>query len=323
MPELPEVEHARGRLERWLRGARIEEARAFDTMVVPDGPEVTALAGATVANVRRRGKHVLVETTDGRGLHLHLGMTGHVRAREGAGPIAEPSLPRFAKLALRVGGRIVVLTDARRLARVHAGPFATLEDKHFGKLGPEATEVTPELLLRVLDTKNVLKAALMDQARLAGLGNIHAAEAMFLARLHPERASRSIDAAERARLADGIREALRRATFSPDEDLVYANEGGPSDFFVYGRGGEPCDVCGSAIGNVTIDGRSTYFCPSCQPKRGAKAAGAKKPAAKKAPKKKAAAKKAAAKKAAAKKAAAKKAAAKKAAAKKAARTRRR
>lgn len=295
MPELPEVEHARARMDRVLRGARIEEARSFDDLVVMDQDAFGALAGATVEGVGRRGKHLLLTTTDGRALWFHLGMTGHMHALPARGPIAEPSLPRFSRWALRTPKHVVVLSDGRRLGRAHAGPAPAIEREHLGALGPEATEVTPALLAEILDTKLVLKAALMDQARLAGLGNIHAAEALFLAGLHPEREARTLNDAERERLAGAIQKALSRAMVSADEELVYVNEGGPNDFFVYGHEGEPCKVCGTAIGRVTTAGRSTYFCPKCQPsgeagpmtaapKKAAKKA-SKKPAPKKAPKK--------------------------------------
>jgi formamidopyrimidine-DNA glycosylase len=267
MPELPEVEHARARTDRWWRRERIEEARSFDALVVVDAEAFEALRGAIVEGVHRCGKHLLLRTTDGRALWFHLGMTGHVQALPASGPIAEPALPRFTRWALRTPRRLVVLTDPRRLGRAHAGPVEAIEAEHVGRLGPEATDASPALLERILDTKLALKAALMDQARLAGLGNIHAAEALFLAGLHPERPSRSLRPAERERLAAAIREALARAAVPPDEDLVYVNEGGPNPFLVYGREGQPCTVCGAAIGRVTTAGRSTYFCPRCQPRR--------------------------------------------------------
>jgi len=267
MPELPEVEHARAQTERWLRGQRLDEARSFDALVVVDPEAFEGLRGATVEGVHRRGKHLLLRTTDGRALWFHLGMTGHVHALPASGPIAEAALPRFSRWALRTPKLVVALTDPRRLGRAHAGPASAIEAAHLGRLGPEATAASSELLASVLDTRLPLKAALMDQARLAGLGNIHAAEALFLAGLHPERPSSSLRVAERERLAAAIREALERAVVPPEEDLVYVNEGGPNPFLVYGREGEPCTVCGGAIGRVTTAGRSTYFCPRCQPRR--------------------------------------------------------
>lgn len=267
MPELPEVEHARARTDRWLRGQRLEEVRSFDALVVIDPEAFERLRGATVEGVHRRGKHLLLRTTDGRALWFHLGMTGHVQALPASGPIAESALPRFTRWAIRTPTLVVALTDPRRLGRAHAGPGPAIEALHLGRLGPEVTAASPELLASVLDTRLPLKAALMDQARLAGLGNIHAAEALFLAGLHPERPSSSLRSAERERLAAAIREALDRAVVPPEEDLVYVNEGGSNPFLVYGREGEPCTVCGGPVGRVTTAGRSTYFCPRCQPLR--------------------------------------------------------
>jgi formamidopyrimidine-DNA glycosylase len=267
MPELPEVDHAVRRLSRWTKGQIIEEARALDELVVADGDAFAGLRGATVIEIIRRGKNAVVRLDQGgepKALWFHLGMTGHLKQLPRSTALTEVALPKFSRFAFAVKDSVVALTDMRRMGRAAAGPRAAIESKHLANLGFEATESTPDKLGVALDTAQVLKAALMDQARIAGLGNIHAAEALFLAKLHPERPARSLTGAELSRLSDAIREALTRAMVSEDEELAYIGEGGPNIFFVYGREGEPCSNCKTEIVREVTRGRSTFLCPECQ-----------------------------------------------------------
>lgn len=292
MPELPEVEHARARLSRWTKDQILEEVRSFDNLVVPDKDAFEALRGARVVRLDRRGKNVVVRFDGDRALWFHLGMTGHLTQLPRSTALTETALPRFTRWALATKQSVIALTDMRRMAKAIAGTTKAIDEAQLSGLGPEATDITSESLAKVLDTALVLKAALMDQSRIAGLGNIHAAEALFLAKLHPERPSRSLTSEETARLAQGIRDALERAKIDENEELAYVNEGGPNIFFVYGHEDEPCQVCGTTIVREVTRGRSTFLCPTCQPMSGApskkapaKASAAKAPA-KKAPTKK-------------------------------------
>ena len=270
MPELPEVEYARARLSRWTAGARLLEVRSFDERVAPDREAFARIAGARVLEVTRRGKNLLVHlanSEESNALWIHLGMTGHLAKLTHGTPLTQRALPRFTRWALATPECVVALTDVRRFAKIVAAPLATIVANHLSKLGPEADAVTAPSLARVLDTRLAVKAALMKQARLAGLGNIHAAEALFLAKIHPERAARSLSRPEVVRLATGIRDALARATIPENEELAYVSEGGPNPFFVYGREGEPCPKCRTAIARELVRGRSNYFCPKCQASR--------------------------------------------------------
>jgi len=267
MPELPEVDHAVRRLSRWTKGQIIEEARALDELVVADGDAFEGLRGARVIEVVRRGKNGVVRLEQGgqdKALWFHLGMTGHLTSLPRSTPLTEVALPKFTRFAIAVKDSVVALTDMRRMGRAAAGLRTAIESKHLANLGFEATDSTPDQLSVALDTAQVLKAALMDQTRIAGLGNIHAAEALFLAKLHPERPARSLTGAELARLSDAIREALARAMVSEDEELAYIGEGGANIFFVYGREGEPCSTCKTEIVREVTRGRSTFLCPTCQ-----------------------------------------------------------
>lgn len=267
MPELPEVEHARARLSRWTKGKRIEEIRSLDDLVIPDRDAFEGLRGLEVSRIDRRGKNVIAHFTGDEGpraLWFHLGMTGHLAQLPRSTALTETALPRFTRWALATRDSVIALTDMRRMAKGFAGTEEQVA-AHLSDLGPEATDVTPASLTKVLDTALVVKAALMDQSRIAGLGNIHAAEALFLAKVHPERPARSLTAEEVARLSSGIREALSRAMIPETEELAYVNEGGPNIFFVYGHEDEPCQVCGTTIVREVTRGRSTFLCPACQP----------------------------------------------------------
>ncbi len=285
MPELPEVEHARRTIVRALDADPIVSAETADPIVVPQGAEAftSALVGARVLGSERTGKSVILRLAhpDGRevGLFFHLGMTGRLVVRE----TTSDEAPRFARWAIATAKKRITLADGRRLGRALVGSLEEVRRASgFTKLGPDALTVTSgETLAECFRGRGgklarlPIKQALMDQSRLAGLGNIHAAEALFLARLHPERAASSLRATEWDALAAGIQQTLARTLdgMKDDEELVYVSDGGPNPFLVYDREGEPCPVCGAEIQRDSHAGRSTYFCAKCQ-KKGRTRAGA-------------------------------------------------
>jgi len=275
VPELPEVEFARRRFLAGMEGRVIDDARALDALVVPQPASLfrEALVGRRVEGAERRGKHVVVRLSGDRGLWFHLGMSGRLVP---LGAPDEPTdastgLPRFTRWWLKTGDLTACLCDTRRLGRAVAG---TLEEAraHLAGLGPDALDVKDGAALgRCLEgARGPVKAALMDQTRLAGLGNIQVAEALFRAGLHPESAVPSLDRAARARLARAIQESLRDALAAMEglETLVYVGAGGENPFAVYGRAGEPCPRCRSLIVREVARGRSSFFCPRCQPPPG-------------------------------------------------------
>lgn len=268
MPELPEVEHAR---RRWLHllgaGEEILEARALDRIVVPQSAAsfAKALIGATIEGADRVGKNVIVRLSGERALWFHLGMTGRVVAwREGE------EMPRFTRWWLRTARARVALADPRKLGRAIAGPAAKVRaGSKIDRLGPDALEVHDAGALRALfgRAKLPIKVALMEQDRIAGIGNIQAAEALWIAKIHPERSVQELRDREWVALADAIQSTLRAsiASMSDDEEIVYVESGGPNPFRVYDREGETCSRCGKAkIARETSRGRSTYLCPRCQ-----------------------------------------------------------
>lgn len=275
MPELPEVEHARRRFLAILgEGRAIVDASALDPIVVPQDPRAwrDAIVGRRIEGAERIGKNVLVRLSGGHALWLHLGMTGQVvGAARGA-----DELPRFTRWWIETPEGRACLADGRRLGRSVAGTRD--EVRRLAKLdalGPDALALggADALRARLETARGPIKAALMDQSRVAGIGNIQAAEALWLARIHPERAVPSLRGAEWTALADAIRESLERtlATMRDDSEVVYVEAGGPNPFRVYDREGEPCPRCGRKIVREVARGRSTYLCPRCQAKSAARA----------------------------------------------------
>lgn len=272
MPELPEVEHARRKLLR-LAGRRIERALAHDAAVLGAQKKSAFRRGVeerAIERVERRGKSLLVQLSGGGGLALHLGMTGSLVLAEEA-----RARSRFARVTLDLGASGALhFDDPRKLGRLWAGDLegARRAAKH-DRLGPDASAIASAkaLAARFEGARIAIKTALLDQERIAGLGNIHAGEALFLARLHPMRVTRTLGTREWQRLYAGIRETLDRALAELDrldesgEPLVYLSAGGENRFLVYDREGEPCPRCASPIARHVHAGRSTYLCVHCQP----------------------------------------------------------
>ena len=269
MPELPEVEIARRNLERWLKPRRVVKAEAEKTRIFRGGDRgAFAKLKGRLAWTQRRGKYLLVAFEGGEGFLSHLGMTGKwVRRKAGE---EEP----YSKARLHLDDRTVIhFRDPRMFGRIEPAPAERLESlPAFAQLGVDPLEdglPAKALEAAVGRTRQAIKVALMDQRRIAGLGNLHAAEALFRARLHPSRKPSSLSAAEWRALARAIQATIRFALNSEaDEEIEYVEEpGAENPFFVYGRKGEGCRRCKTPIETMTQGGRTTYYCPRCQPKR--------------------------------------------------------
>ena len=273
MPELPEVETVRRRLVPVLEGATIERAEIVDPRLTrPVEPEIVAdrLIGETVATVDRRGKYLLWRLASGRTLVVHLRMTGSFRHSPTGDLPADTH--RRATVLLDTGAE-VAYRDVRRF-----GTWELLDEGHLRpylgtRLGPEP--LAPSFSAARLATlaegrRSPVKSFLLDQRRVAGIGNIYADEALWRARIHPLRPTGELDGDEVARLHRAVRAALRRGVelqgstlrdyVTPDGD----GGGMQNEFHVYGRLGEPCDRCGRPIERIVVGGRGTWFCPRCQ-----------------------------------------------------------
>lgn len=270
MPELPEVETIRAAIEPLLLGRRIERAEVRDERLTrPEPPEAVAqqLVDERVAAVERRGKYLLLRFASGRVLLIHLRMTGGLRSA----PPDEEAHVR-AVLELDDGSRLAY-RDVRRFGTWLLLDAGDVDPYLGGRLGDEplGPVFTAGALARALAGRRApVKAAILDQRIVAGLGNIYADEALWRARIHPRRPAGSLHAGEAARLHRGIRSALRLGLARQGATLRdYAGPDGTSgsmqeEFKVYGRGGAPCDRCGTPIEKTRVAGRGTWYCRVCQ-----------------------------------------------------------
>lgn len=273
VPELPEVETIRRRLEPALSGRRIEAAFISDARLTrPEPPDgvASALVGERVARVSRRGKYLVIEFDGSSQLVVHLRMTGSFAllpddAEEG------PSHAR-ATLMLDDGAR-VVYRDVRRFGTWLLADRADVNRYLGERLGPEPLEAsfTRDWLAESLHGRTAsIKAILLDQHVVAGLGNIYADEALWRARLSPLRPAGSLGITEVAALRRAMRAALRRGIVRQGASVRdYRDPDGRAgamqdEFAVYGRASEPCPRCASPIAKTRVAGRGTWYCTTCQ-----------------------------------------------------------
>ena len=265
MPELPEVEFARGCLSRWLEGKVMQVAEADATRLLRGSPApFETLHSKRLMKVDRHGKWLLARFTEDVTLAIHLGMTGKL-ARADRGEEVRHSRARLGAST----GPIVHLRDPRQFGRLLAGRSDAVERAAgIDALGPDAWNSPPTIdavLATFAHRRTPIKAVLMDQAVLAGLGNIQATESLFIAGIHPETPASAIRAEDASRLVPAIHETLSRTLSSMAGDIVtYVEEGGENPFLIYGRDGEPCPRCGTTLESLRLAGRGTVLCPHCQ-----------------------------------------------------------
>ena len=269
MPELPEVETTVRGLAPVLEGARIA---ALDThrgdLRRPFPPDLRQrLTGATVTALSRRAKYGLIDTDRGDTMVFHLGMSGRWR-------VDPEEIGKHDHLVIETdAGRRLALNDARRFGSVDLWPTADLDAyPPFRGVGPEplGEGLTAGYLAQALEGRIApIKAMLLDQRIVAGLGNIYVCEALYMARIAPGRAAGQISRPRLAVLVDAIRSVLAEAIEAGGSTLRdYARPDGELGYFskrfqVYGREGKPC-ACGGTVARRVDSGRSTFFCPACQ-----------------------------------------------------------
>jgi formamidopyrimidine-DNA glycosylase len=275
MPELPEVELVARALERAVRGARFDSAKLLRPGLAPETtPREFArrLRGARVVGVGRRGKHILASLDNGETLITHLRMTGGFRLLR-----ARAALPKHTHALFRLeDGRRLAFTDQRHFGLMKLARASELHlVKELRGLAPEpfTEEFSDEYLADVFArTRRALKDVLLDQTKVTGLGNIYAAEALFVARVHPFRLASEFPRRRIARLRSAIVSVLGEAVAHgaslnvnlEDLETSYYGGGTAGRWRVYDREGEPCADCRAPISRVAHAGRSTYFCPRCQ-----------------------------------------------------------
>jgi formamidopyrimidine-DNA glycosylase len=287
MPELPEVETVVRQLEPEVEGRRIERLEVLDerwSRPLPPRKLGDAVSGGTIERLGRRGKYILMGLDEARTLVMHLRMTGNLILREGE-EMLDPSEGRRLYESERsteerhLRARFVLdderelwFTDPRRFGEAFLLADDELEGR-FEKLGvePFSPEFTPKALGEMAAGRTApLKSFLLDQSRIAGVGNIYADEALFRAELHPLSPAGSMKAEHLEALRDGVVAALEAGIdaggSSIDDYRDARGEKGTmqNEFLVHTREGEDCPRCGGTIVRIVVGGRSTYFCPSCQ-----------------------------------------------------------
>ncbi len=267
MPELPEVETIVRQLRPTLTGRTVlrAEVRWARTIAQPAARRFGAeLAGRRITALRRRGKFWILDLDDGRALVGHLRMTG--RLHVGRAPDEA-----FARVVFHLdGGERLVFSDVRKFGRL---ALVDRPEQATGALGPEPLDLRGDWLHAALHARRRrLKPLLLDQAFLAGLGNIYVDESLHRAGLHPLRSSASVTRSQANALAAAIRHTLAHAIAADGSsfDTFYRTpEGRPGayqdQFAVYGRDGQPCRACGARIRRLVVGQRGTHVCPQCQP----------------------------------------------------------
>jgi len=268
MPELPEVETIKNELSPSVVGQSFTQVAILDIELLcgASAEEVRrGLIGQKVESLERRGKYLIFHLSNGRSLIMHLRMTGVL--------LLDPrGVDRYARAVFHFSnGHHLVFSDRRRLGLIWLVDDA---DTVVGKLGPEPLDeiFTPGILGQRLNRHHIpVKAALLDQCIVAGIGNMYADEALFAARIHPLRKADALSPEEVRTLHNCIRRVLGAGIGSkgasvdsyvrPEGELGTAH----FDFKVAHKGGEPCPICGSTIERVLVQNRGTCFCPICQP----------------------------------------------------------
>jgi formamidopyrimidine-DNA glycosylase len=274
VPELPEVETIRRQLEPLVVGRRLGAAWAFPH---PKFTPALDVGPATVERVVRRGKYLLVGLDDDRELIVHLGMTGSLRVR-GAGDRGDDYVRAWWAFdddpdgAGEAGGAALEFRDVRRFGRL----AVAVGGRYVGTLavqGPDALDPTldAETFWRALRaSRRAVKTQLLSQRPVAGVGNIYADEALWRVRLNPMR--RTVTRAQAAALLGALRDVMTASityggtTLTNYRDVSGREGRNQQRLEVYGQAGLPCPRCGTELRSRVLDGRTTTWCPSCQPR---------------------------------------------------------
>jgi formamidopyrimidine-DNA glycosylase len=273
MPELPEVETIRRQLAPVLEGRTIERVEILDwrwTRPSDPAPVAAALAGARVERLDRHGKYLDWNLSGGRHLLVHLRMTGAL--------LFDPRpAPSHMRVDFRLdGGHRLAYVDPRRFGTGHLLGSRAERDAYLAArvgiepLTPAFTAVHLRAIAR--DRRAPIKSFVLDQRRIAGVGNIYADEALHRAGIHPLRPAGRLTKAQIERLRDAIEEALRAgieakgATIDDFRHIDGATGSFQDRFLVHRREGEPCPQCGTTIRKLVVGGRGTYVCERCQPR---------------------------------------------------------
>lgn len=276
MPELPEAESLARQVRDAVLGCRVGRVRVLRRDVVRENgvPIERAMAGRSVAAVDREGKRVRLWLDDGTRIVFALGMTGRL---EVVPPRSVARPHTHLRIRMEPDGRELRFVDARRFGGVwvqtgqSAHSVREVSARPLAVLGPDALTISWPRFEGVLSTRRQLKALLLDQHRIAGLGNIYVDEALFRAGLHPLTSAASLNAAAGKRLLRAIKSVLRCAIAAGGSSVRdFRGAGGEPGYFqirhqVYDRAGKPCRRCGATLVRLLVAARGTTICPACQP----------------------------------------------------------
>jgi len=273
MPELPEVETVRRQLAPHLVGRRIESVQILDSRWTrPDSPAPveSELTGAVIERLARSGKYLIWELSDDRHLLVHLRMTGALL-------LDPPADPPHTRVRFRLsGGHELIYDDPRRFGTGHLVHGTQARERYLAaRLGVEpltAAFTAAHLRAIARDRTAPIKSFVLDQRRIAGVGNIYADEALFRAGIHPLRPAGRLSAGQWERLRVAIDAALaagiaaQGASIDDFRHIDGARGSFQESFLVHRRAGEPCPECGTSIRKLVVGGRGTYVCERCQPR---------------------------------------------------------
>ncbi|MEI8232719.1 MAG: DNA-formamidopyrimidine glycosylase [bacterium] len=270
MPELPEVETVRKQLEKEILGAEIVEIEVRDARCFENAGKI--ITSEMVTKIMRVGKYIFVVFESGRGLQIHLKMTGRLVIEQKNKNIEYSDAPHTrVVMKLKAGGKIYYW-DTRMFGYIKVVEDVSADHQKLKqKLGPEPWDITDIDLLRKLQkTGRSIKEAILDQNMLAGVGNIYANDGLWLAGIDPRRKANSLKLTEVAKLRQGLCSVLERGLYlggASDNTYrdFYGGRGGyQNEFLVYGRTGEPCNNCGRSLKRIVVGGRGTWMCEECQ-----------------------------------------------------------
>ncbi|MDO5031453.1 bifunctional DNA-formamidopyrimidine glycosylase/DNA-(apurinic or apyrimidinic site) lyase [Corynebacterium sp.] len=271
MPELPEVESVRRGVEEHLRGRTFTSVEVLHPRANrgQEEPLAALLVGRTVAAAARRGKFMWLEFADedpsdpGRDvLFIHLGMSGQVRV----GAVDS----RHVRIRARMDdGTQVSFVDQRTFGYWRVGPWASIS--HIAADPLEADFDAVAAARRLRSKRSMVKSVLLDQTVVSGIGNIYADEALWAAQIPPVKRANTLRQRDALALLDAASSVMRTALAAGGTsfDALYVNVNGESGYFdrslhAYGRGGQPCDRCGTPLVKTVVGGRGTHYCPVCQ-----------------------------------------------------------
>ncbi len=274
MPELPEVETVRKQLEKEIIGASItkievRELHCYEGLPWSETEKIVA--------VRRTGKYLFIKFESGRGLQIHLKMTGRLVLQS---QISNSQILKFdyetaihTRVVMKLGdGRKVYYWDTRMFGYIKVVEDIGKQELEIrNKLGPEPWDLSDvEFLRKLQKTKRMIKEVILDQGVLCGVGNIYANDGLWLAGIDPRRTANSLRLTEVKKLRESLCLVLERglavggASDNTYRDFYGGRGGYQKEFLVYGRSGEPCNKCGRALDRIVVGGRGTWVCKNCQ-----------------------------------------------------------